>query len=98
MKKEEYEILLNEAPPHDSPEFIDFLRENNVVVFENEFWIVIENCKYKGWHTAFWKERRANDHALSQLLWKYNDWEWLKKDKDRQTINRFHVHFYRSNK
>lgn len=56
--------LLEKAPEdHFSPEFLQFLRDNNVVVFENEGWLVIENCKYnmqgdgehKRWHTAFLK-------------------------------------------
>ena len=51
--------LLKNAPPHDSPEFIEYLRKNNPVVYEDSSWLVIENCKYHHpdlvWYTAFAK-------------------------------------------
>jgi hypothetical protein len=87
--------LLKKAPPHNTPEFIDFLRENNVVVQEDNHWIVIENCKYhtkeKPWLTAFHK---GHDHWTDCIhhLMDYIDWEWLKKAKSKQTVERFHIH------
>ncbi len=94
-----YELLKN-APPHDSPEFIEYLRKNNPVIFENDHWIIIENCKYhtafRPWLTAF---HIGHDHWTDCVYWlvhDYEDWEWLKKDKSRQTVERFHVHLYRN--
>lgn len=96
MKK--YPLLQN-APPHDSDEFLDYLRANNVVVYENDVWLIIENCKYHTpevpWHTAFFKP--IGEHgaipAMSLLSFAYWDWEWLKKAKVKQTVpSRFHIH------
>jgi hypothetical protein len=91
--------LLEKSPPHDSPEFIDYLRENNVVIFENDAWIIIENCKYhtpnNPWHTAFSKFNYTisiNSFFLNPLPSEYDDWEWLKKAKSKQTVKRFHIH------
>jgi hypothetical protein len=87
--------LLENAPDHDSPEFLDYLREHNTVVKEYKNWLVIENCKYhrpdRPWHTAFWKNGSMNTRPLQRLYWQ---WEWLKKAKDKQTVERFHIHFY----
>jgi hypothetical protein len=90
--------LLQKAPRHDSPEFIDYLRDNNKVVHESHNWIIIENCKYhtpeKPWLTAFYKH--VGEHsALLDLSWLgflFWDWEWLKKAKSKQTVRRFHIH------
>lgn len=106
-----YEKLLRGAPEHTSPEFIDYLRENNKVVEEDNTWIVIENFKYhtekKPWLTAFWKGDNDGtcyssdfaiplaDLACSILLYKYRDWEWLKKADSKQTVKRFHIHLIR---
>jgi len=39
--------LLDKAPKdHMSEEFLQFLRENNKVIYEDIFWLVIANCKY----------------------------------------------------
>lgn len=74
--------LLEKAPKnHHSPEFLQFLRDNNTVVFENDYWLFIENCKYnnqdgnKRWHTAFLKSNQgwfimqdAHYHALKSAM------------------------------
>lgn len=92
-----YETLLKNAPPHDSPKFIDYLRANNVVVLENDWWLVIENFKYhhKGqpWYTAFAKWENPN---FSSLFERWADWTWLKKPAEEQTVKRFHIHIYQS--
>jgi hypothetical protein len=89
--------LLENAPPHDSKEFIDYLRTNNVVVFENATWIIIENCKYHTedtpWHTAFHK---IGPIVFPNYFKRYNDWTWLKKPKGKRTVERFHFHLYPS--
>lgn len=89
--------LLEKAPSHNSPEFINFLRKNNVVVWENNWWIVIENCKYhtseKPWYTAFYKYVSIEWNDLRHLLTgEFAEWEWLKKAKSKQTVRRFHIH------
>lgn len=95
--KEEYP-LLKIAPPHDSPQFIDFLRTHNNVFWENDQWIVIENCKYhtpeKPWYTAFWKGNSPLEWYMdADILWHvFGEWEWLKKSKSKQTVRRFHIH------
>lgn len=84
----EYAELLAKAPAHDSPEFIEFLRENNEVLWEDEWWLVIKNVKY-GWPTAFAKELLP---YLSDLEDKYDHLEWKKKPSSEQTVKRFHLH------
>jgi hypothetical protein len=73
-----YEALLKRAPAQDTPEFIQFLRDNNVVVLENKNWLVIENFKYHSashpWHTAFHKQGRTDFRPLFRRYW---EWEWL---------------------
>lgn len=73
--------LLKKAPKdHNSPEFIDFIRANNKVVFECEEWIVIRNCKYwtkkTEWLTAFWKHSATSQEgyilSLDNSMW-YDD-------------------------
>ena len=93
--------LLEKAPPHLSPAFIDYLRKNNKVVYENYTFLVIENCKYntkkKPYLTAFKKggNRMSNEQVhkdLESLLKKYANWQWLKKRTTDQTVKRFHIH------
>jgi hypothetical protein len=83
-----YEELLKNAPPHNSLEFIDYLRENNEVLNEDPWWIVIKNTKY-GWPTAFAKVENAN--ILPLIAW-YGDYEWRVKPKSKRTVERFHIH------
>lgn len=93
--------LLKKAPKdHDSKEFLQFLRENNKVVFEDDDWLIIENCKYhtkkQPWHTAFYKEAYSLPHMdFNGIPFKYDSWEWLKKAKKSQTVKRFHIHLIR---
>lgn len=107
-----YQKLLEKAPAHDSEEFIDFLKLNNTVVWENPQWIVVENFKYhtpdRPWYTAFWKgpvysipegksyadspEKTEWYNDIDILWYEFGDFEWLKKAKSDQTINRFHIH------
>lgn len=83
-----YDELLKNAPDHNSPEFLDYLRKHNKVLHEDCCWLVIENAKY-GWPTAFAK----NDHPhLDHLISKYGDHEWRVKPKSKRTVTRFHIH------
>lgn len=89
-----------------SDEFIIFLRQRNKVVFECEQWIVIENCKYHTkkapWLTAFHKPKNFEGTQWTEwyddmdILWWHNpewrDWKWVKKEKRKQTVKRFHFH------
>lgn len=92
-----YQELLNNAPPHDSQEFLEYLREHNVVIENGNHWLIIENFKYhtpeKPWYTAF---HVGHDHWSDCIhhLQPYKDWEWLKKSTDKQTVKRFHLHIY----
>lgn len=92
-----YEELLANAPAHDSPEFLEYLRANNPVVRETKCWLIIENFKYhsaeRPWHTAFHKGGVLEFKTLTRHYW---TWEWLKKATNSQTVpTRFHMHFYK---
>lgn len=95
-----YPLLLN-APPHESPEFITYLREHNVVLFEDDDWILIENCKYhkpdRPWYTAFTKQNPPPMQALFDIIQgiELQSWTWLKKAAEKQTVpQRFHIHIF----
>lgn len=91
--------LLTKAPiNHFSKEFITFLYENNPVIYEDEAWLVIANCKYNKpnapWLTAFYKLAPKDpwQNHLKSLIEIWGDWEWIKKAASQQTIKRFHIH------
>ena len=101
MEKQAYEELLAKAPQHSSPSFITFLRENNKVMKETDYYIIIENIKYstpeRPFYTIFSKNHPDSEYAIiSYLTVKFPKHEWLKKDESRQTVKRFHIHFYRN--
>jgi len=87
--------LLEHAPPHDSDEFLDYLANNNKVVFEDNHWLVIENCKYhtaeRLWLTAFAK---LDNISFEALIKSFGHLEWRKKLPRKQTVKRFHIHMY----
>jgi hypothetical protein len=94
--------LLEQAPKdHMSIEFIQFLREKNVVVKEMKNWLIIENCKYhtkeKPWYTAFYKKLIPEQHELGQLLvfapFGYNV---MIKPPEERTVQRWHAHIYKA--
>ena len=88
--------LLEKAPPHLSPEFIDYLREHNVVVAEDDEWLMIENCKYhtpeQRHYTAFSKCAKINFEGIPWHLYPAG-WQVLVKRKKDRTVQRWHVHF-----
>ena len=102
MDTVEYAQLLSEAPDHNAPEFLDFLRNNNRVIFEGDVWLVVENIKYHKpeakYHTAFIKHNALRNTAFKSIMalidvLGYHTWEIkIKRPADR-SINRFHVHF-----
>jgi hypothetical protein len=96
-RKPETYPLLRDAPDHFSEGFIDFLRARNPVVFEDDSWIIIENCKYhtpeQPWLTAFAKSTKNFPDLETLSPW--SDWEWQKKAMEKQTVKRFHIHIYK---
>lgn len=97
--------LLKKAPKdHMSDDFIKFLKQNNKVKFENDQWLVIENCKYhtkkSPWLTAFHKGKGEWYNDLD-ILWyhceEWRDWKWIKKSKLKQSVKRFHIHIVKDN-
>ena len=92
-----YEQLLANAPDHMTPEFLEYLKENNVVMVDEDFWLIIENAKYhskdKPWYTAFWKkEGTPDDQEIQNLHSVYYDFDLLIKARKRRSVKRFHVH------
>lgn len=99
MKEEEYQELLKQAPQdHFSDEFIQFLRDNNEVVEENENWLIIKNCKDSNDYTAFfirdiWKNvYKMFLMDMPDLIKKYENREWKIKAPHKRTVKLFHVH------
>ncbi len=94
----EYEELLARAPAQDTDEFLDFLKANNEVITDGQYWLIIANCKYdtkeKRWFTAFSKSRFSDViPPMSVEFESYRDWQWLKKARQKQSVpGRFHVH------
>lgn len=97
-----YKQLLKNAPDHDSPEFIQYLIDNNRVRVLTNDWLIIENYKYyhkkkwpwskeKQWLTAFYKGEKEHPD-LSFISHRFHEWKWLKKPADKQTVKRFHIH------
>lgn len=96
---EDYEKILHGAPDHNKQKFLEYLRENNKVVHEDNIWIVIENCKYhteeRAHHTAFYKPNGQVPAYLVPKFAKSMYWGWevrIKREADR-TVGRWHVHF-----
>ena len=81
--------LLEQAPQdHLSEEFLQFLRDNNEVVWEDTCFLVIKNCKYD-WLTAFAKHDML---SMQPLIDQYGQYEWRVKPADKRTVKRFHIH------
>ena len=101
-----YDLLEKAPKDHHSEEFLQFLRENNEVVEESVWWLVIKNCKYhnknRRWFTAFWKPGAEGTdpkgwmpfQALSFLQTEFSDLNWLIKAPKDRSVERFHVHLY----
>jgi hypothetical protein len=94
-----YDEILANAPVHNTPEFLEYLKANNKVFIEMKYWLVIENCKYhrpdRKWYTAFAKELKPYPELnFFQLHLMFSDLTWLKKPPKKQTVQRFHIHMY----
>lgn len=98
MTEEKYQELLKQAPAdHFSDEFVQFLRDNNEVVEENEHWLIIKNCKDPNDYTAFHvqKDFRISWHDFLQnliYLRNYKDREWKIKAPHKRSVGLYHVH------
>lgn len=98
---EQYEGILNSAPPnHNSVEFLDFLRGNNVVKIETPEWLVIENIKYHSkespWYTAFDKGcDYILDYKLQLLQWEFPEYRYIINSVYAKTVKLYHVHLIR---
>lgn len=102
MQEDKYQDFLKTAPTdHFSDEFLEFLRNYNVVEKEDENWLIIQNIKYGAtWLTAFYKRWRFDPVFNQQagigdmwgLLPKYEDREWLIKAPHKRSVKLFHVH------
>ncbi len=72
MNNELYLERLREAPDSEDAKFIDYLRNNNVVIAEDNYWILIENCKYhkakKKHYTAFLKANTNYERIRIELV------------------------------
>jgi hypothetical protein len=94
-----YPHLANAPVDHSSEEFLEYLRTNNVVVYEDGAWLVIENCKYhtpeKPWYTAF-KKRDFYTWPEVEMLWvRYPDMDITIKHPNNRSVKRPHVHFHK---
>jgi hypothetical protein len=104
ITNEQYEGILDVAPPdHNSEEFLQFLRDNNVVVLETPEWLVIENVKYHTpelpWYTAFDKGiDKVIDFRLQMLQWEFPEYRYIVNSVYARTVKRFHVHLLRVDK
>lgn len=104
MTEQEYQTLLAKAPKdHFSDEFIQYLRDNNVVRFETSSWLVIQNVKYwtpeNDWLTAFYIGDMLYDDCIvekiSSVMHKFPDREILIKAPNKRSVKLFHVHLYK---
>lgn len=107
MNEKKYQSLLKECPPWDSPLFINFIRANNKVLYENNYWIVIENIKYhteeSKFYTAFIKKLKSRFTEISDteflslgeivLKENLNNYFKYENDKENKSIKRYHIHF-----
>jgi hypothetical protein len=104
ITQQEYEDLLDSAPDdHSSDEFIEWLVDNNIVVFNAEGWVVIENIKYHNeelpWLTAFdVRPEMTWQYKLQLLQWEFPEWKIIIHPPILRSVKRFHVHLIRSDK
>ena len=106
-KEEEYRKLLEICPPHDTKEFIEFVKKYNPVVTENQYWVVIENFKHHSATTPFytvfpvhyteeWGDlSEAEMVALRDIFAKYPDWYKFQNVQEVRSVKRIHLHMLR---
>lgn len=94
---DEYKQLMLNAPPHDSDEFVQFLRDNNTVRLETPEWIVVENFKYhtkeREWLTAFdLKPNMTLESKILLLEIEYPNHTFIQHSLRTRTVTRRHLH------
>jgi hypothetical protein len=103
MTNKDYKKLIYPNPL--TPQFLKYLAENNIVIYENDEWLVIENCKYhtkeNPHFTAFTKQPLTPENCHLDNLDKiiiFMEWQnfyiYINAKKDR-SIERFHIHICR---
>ena len=107
-KEEDYKKLLEIAPPHNSSEFIEFLRKYNPVVMETKYWIVIENFKHHTTttphytvfplsHAEEWGDLSGDELSdLRDIFDKYNSWYKIQNEDAERTVSRLHIHLIKN--
>ncbi len=96
MTNKEYKKLV--YPDPQTPEFIDYLRQNNETIFEGSDWLIIANCKYhteeKPHYTAFKITPEASIDELFGLIYALNlgSWHVYRNSAKDTSISRFHLH------
>lgn len=101
LSEKRYEAFLSQAPKdHNSPEFVEWMKENNKIVLLTPEWLVVENVKYhtkqKPWYTAFdLRPDMTLEYKLQALQWEFPEWKMLIHPKIVQSIRRYHVHLLR---
>lgn len=105
MTLEQYNNRLKQVPAWDSDEFIPWIKENNVVVYENSYWVIVENCKYhtssNPHYTAFSTEIGVSENSAAWLMAaiEFLDCEgWFKYENStaNKTLKRPHFHIVRN--
>ena len=101
-----YPLLIN-APAHDTPAFIRYLRKHNKVIYESNVWIGIENCKYHQpdhpHYTFFTMCQRLSLPDLQTFEWQewqkimqnYQKWFVFINSQPQKSVDRFHFHVCR---
>lgn len=107
MDQKNYKKLITKTPKHLQWEFIIFLKANNEVVLDSDYWLVVQNIKHHtsqvNWYTAFTKEPVSKFSNLStdclvdeqkivQDLF-IEDWFKFENDKRFRSVKRFHKHY-----
>ena len=98
-----YSQLLLDTPAHETPAFIDFLRERNSVIYDTKNWLGVLNYKYHRHgkllshihYTYFLVPSQLNNSALSEMLEiaeEYADLSLYVNRPKARTVNRYHFH------
>lgn len=94
-----YPHLENAPKDHLSDEFLEYLRATNVVVADNDHFLIVENCKHhtpEAPHlTAFVLDSHGHWFDFVEELYakyRYDGYDLLIKAPHRQSVRRPHVH------
>lgn len=103
MTETEYLQVVQGVPDPMTRGFLTYLEANNKVIYQNRYWLVVENIKYhtaeNPHYTAFSKLKyRMNMNSLIEIMenLELDDWHLYLNAKADRTIPRFHVHLVRN--